>query len=324
MAESIHVDDNVIDTVRGSKVKAGKTALLAFQKKKDKKVKKATNTNASDHVDSRSVDESLSTLKVAELREKLTQKGLDSRGNKPELFRRLADSILSDNCSQAPAQHQVSCKCGVVCDDGHPMVQCSLCNKWSHLDCYGLSSTVAIQSEFKCVLCSGGPIVTPPLAVEVCSISNSVSLLKENLAKQIRSFNSQFLSLRDQIQHLSSSVNDTLYRDVVAIFDNLNVLNQKVDSLMPLVSGSANISSSQRLFPVPKHSSHWSPPPVDRSSTRHRSHINVRSSLQQNLPNRAKSYYPMDSPPCAVPSTNLLLKGIDISNSPLVIGRLIS
>ncbi len=141
-----------------------------------------------------SVEESLSTLKVVELREKLTLKGLDSRGNKPELFRRLADSILSENCSQAQSQHQVSCKCEIVCDDGHPMVQCSLCNKWSHLDCYGLSSTVANQSEFKCVVCSCGPNVAPPLAVEVCSISDSVSLLKENLAKQIRSFSSQFLS----------------------------------------------------------------------------------------------------------------------------------
>ena len=46
--------------------------------------------------------------------------------------------------------HQINFKCGIVCEDGRAMVECSVCLQWSHLHCYNLSDRSARLSVFSC------------------------------------------------------------------------------------------------------------------------------------------------------------------------------
>ena len=70
---------------------------------------------------------------------------------KVQLIKKLLNSQDTVHCSQHSGE--VKCKCGVNHNDGHPLIECSGCLKWSHLLCYGLSQASAMNLDFSCNVC---------------------------------------------------------------------------------------------------------------------------------------------------------------------------
>ena len=284
--------------------------------------------------------------KVADLRVELSKHGLSGKGTKPELIKRLQGLSKQDLCSSKqgtrvdsvnPANltqlsEVINYKCGVTSDDGRPLVECSNCLEWSHLHCYGLSSSSAKTSDFLCCICLRKSILSGSNAIQTIDedlrkLSDSILLLKDSLAKQVRICNVQFLAMKEEISSLSQGAKYSS-RDIVTVLDHLNVLDQQVEDLSFRVGNLSSSSRNERSSSciVDNHvlpSSDSSQRQVRHSRRVSIAHhpYSIRSSPKPNpwIP----PVHLLASPSAVGPFHSFRLQGADISNSASVIGRLI-
>ena len=169
-----------------------------------------------------------------------------------------------------------------------------------------------------------GPTASSFLDGEFRALSEVVVSLKQDFAKHIRSANAQFLSIKDQVTSLRHRVDDKLSKDMGLVLDNLNVLQQQVEDLSCLKIPS-NSSSQERLPPSRVNNR-------NRNNNRNRLHsdrLPLNPASQSGFPadnfisgsSQARSCHAHLS--VEEPYRLVRLRGIDPSNSPLVIGRLI-
>lgn len=158
----------------------------------------------------------------------LTDQELSTKGNKSGLVHCLLEfhSLEKVRSSLERNSHQVNCKYGITCADERPMVECYICMKWSHQHCYNLSASVCVLMYW-----------SPTLLILLLSWYVRAHL-KDNLTRQIHSFNTQFLALREELNRSTTTVNCKIYQDIGSIQDNLKFLNQTVDCLPSVVSSS--------------------------------------------------------------------------------------
>lgn len=241
----------------------------------------------------------LGKLKVAELRSELRKKNLSATGNKDALLRRLKEAkgdtgttgssgkrVCSDlpgnsthssgNVAATAADDSIDCKCGIDVDK--PVLQCLSCSAWSHTECYGYTEDDAKKVNFLCHKCA---INSNLNACNKCAILEK-SLL--DLQKQVnnisRSLNSHLLSLRGDIHVLKVRQSDRQVNlssfDISAalapIHDNLNMLNQQVESILgahshtrssQVIKDSHEVVSFHRDFKTRKLNKGHSTPPVE-------------------------------------------------------------
>ena len=123
--------------------------------------------------------------KAVDLRQDLADRGLNTKGNKSELIHRLLEFHHLDierPSGNGDDTHQINCKCGVVCEDGRAMVECSVCLQWSHLHCYNLSDRSARLSVFSCHACSVNANVN--LVDAVRRLADSISFEGPSISAQ--------------------------------------------------------------------------------------------------------------------------------------------
>ncbi len=135
------------------------------------------------------------------LKEKLKRSGLDTRGRKRDLVLRLSQDIQESESNESQSNDYsglvnnskrldgvCNCKCGININDGRPMLECIKCKAWSHIVCYGLPEDAAKKTAVS-VMC---PTAADFSGASVDVDANFVTL-QSQLAKYVRSFNSQIL-----------------------------------------------------------------------------------------------------------------------------------
>ena len=234
-----------------------------------------------------------SQFTVAELKQRLKNRGLSVKGKKLELVDRLVSSLNSPSCK---------CKCGVQ-SVGQPMVQCDKCYFWSHCTCYNLSVEQAQSIAFQCELCvspSIGRVETVTLGVafdnpadsdnSVCSakLVSEIKDIRAQLSKFTKLFNGHLLLIKDEMSHLHHQVSTVLS-------SRLSFIEEQVGKLSQV--------------------------PSKMSSYRRSSNTGFPNSLSRN--HGAKSKSVPFSQSHSSDKVLLSLTGVDSSNSITVIGRLI-
>ncbi len=174
-----------------------------------------------------------------------------------------------------------------------------------------MSEGAAKKTPFQCQSC------VPPTAADFSGASVDVDAnfvsLQSQLAKYVRSFNSQILLLRDELSRVKHTLDRAISRDISSIQDELNCVTQKIDSLQDLIN-------------LPDTS-------VNRPRTSVNYPRNSRRSLRNLHPYQSNRYVatPRQSnrfaTPCPLDSSYnyslLTLSNCYKSNSVSVIGRLI-
>lgn len=149
---------------------------------------------------------------------------MSSRGKKHELILRLTKAMKDGNATNPPApvakrkvpDGECKCKCGTSQDDGLPMLECIKCGAWSHISCYGLSEDMAKKPPFQCQSCvcpNANDLVVPDDELT----SDPIAILQGQVAKLVRSFNAQLLSIRDDLSRLKGTVDSTINTKISAI-----------------------------------------------------------------------------------------------------------
>lgn len=194
----------------------------------------------------------LTGLKVSDLRQEfkirnvaysgLTTKALLINGLLDVLLtqkRKQASPTVDTPCGSDPTQHpaspvasnqDTSCVCGVVVNDGSPMLQCVDCNKWSHLACYGISKSAAKKAKFKCRECtksSSTDHIFSSLSQQVNDLFHKVNTLSSQLSSHIKVCNSNYIKSCNESMKVSI---EKLQVSIGRIQDNMNCLNMEVSS----------------------------------------------------------------------------------------------
>ena len=98
-----------------------------------------------------------------------------------------APPAKQSSCTTSPSvTDKVLCVCGAVSDDGKPMVECTKCGAWSHLQCARLTQRTARKFPFFCHRCkssSGGPATLAARRKGIEGVSSGVRGITKELPK---------------------------------------------------------------------------------------------------------------------------------------------
>jgi hypothetical protein len=271
-------------------------------------------------------------MKTVDLHLELKRRGLSQTGSKDVLVERLKQNSSSKTRKKNPANTEspsvrfstsrdgdglvsnssmsgtdISCKCGCIDNDGKPMIQCHICDRWSHHHCYYISVEQAQSVLFICHHCiHSDKVVTECICHKT---AREVTELQQLIHKQNQQVNSMMLTLRDKIQSIDTRG--------VSVVDSMNVLSQQLDSLSDIITG---MRRDQNLEKRKVNKAQASKVIVRDSGKDPR-----RSIYHQSLPPLRASGRPtqeellMD----VASYVKFLIEGIDASNSVSVIGRMI-